>query len=145
MPFKNPALKLIPAIFLCFCLVIPALPATAAAPPTPPQPQILEAAQAPQAARILRQVALSYAPQMSAADRDRDCLQKIALAKRLLDVRRLVELRRETLALMPPGMEVSWEYLRTRRLRQRRPGGRHPERPGLGAGPGPEAPDLLRL
>ncbi len=116
MPFKNPALKLIPAIFLWFWLVIPAFTVKAAGPPTPPPPQILEAAQAPQAARIMRQVALSYAPQMSAADRDRDCLQKIALAKRLLDVRRLVELRRETLALMPPGMEVNWEYLRTRRF-----------------------------
>lgn len=116
MHFKNPALKLISAFFLCFCLIIPALTAKAAAPPTLPHPQIIEAAQANQAARILRQVALSYAPQMSATDRDRDCLQKIALAKRLLDVRRLVELRRETQALLPPGMEVSWEYLRTRRL-----------------------------
>lgn len=116
MPFKNSVLKLIPVFFLCFCLVIPALTAKAAGPPPPPHPQILEASQARQAARILRQVALSYAPQMSAADRDRDCLQKIALAKRLLDVRRLVELRRETLALMPPGMEVNWEYLRTRRF-----------------------------
>ena len=115
MLFKNPALKLLPETFLCFYLLMPALPARAAAPPTPPPPQILEAAQAPRAASILRQVALSYAPQMSAAERDRDCLQKIALAKRLLDVRQLVELRRETLALIPPGMEVNWEYLRTRR------------------------------
>ena len=83
--------------------------------PAPVHPQILEAAQARQAASILGQVALSYATQMSAAERDRDCLQKIALAKRLLDVRRLVELRRETQALLPPGMEVNWEYLRTRR------------------------------
>ncbi|MCL4501004.1 MAG: hypothetical protein M1438_04000 [Deltaproteobacteria bacterium] len=86
-----------------------------AASPTPPHPKILESAQAPRAARILRQAALNYAPQMSAADRDRDCLQKIALAKRLLDVRRLVELRRETRALLPPGMEPNWEYLRSRR------------------------------
>ncbi|MCL4501147.1 MAG: hypothetical protein M1438_04745 [Deltaproteobacteria bacterium] len=85
-----------------------------AAPPTPPHPQILEAAQAPRAARILLQAGLSYAPEMSAADRDRDCLRKIALAKRLLDVRRLVELRRQTMALMPSGQEISWEYLRTR-------------------------------
>jgi hypothetical protein len=56
---------------------------------------------------------------MSATDRERDMLQKIALAKRLIDLRRLVELRKETLALALPGMEVSWEYLRTRRL----PGG----------------------
>ena len=145
MLFKNPALKLIPAIFLCLCLVIPALPATAAAPPTPPPPQILEAAQARQAASILRQVALSYAPQMSAAERDRDCLQKVTLAKRLLGVRRLVELRQETLALLPPGRKSPGSTCAPAAW----PGGDRVgvtlERPGLGAGPGPEAPDLLRL
>ncbi|MCX5891527.1 MAG: hypothetical protein NTW80_00865, partial [Deltaproteobacteria bacterium] len=119
MPFNNPAGKLVAAFFLYFCLVIPALAAQAAGPPTPPPPQILEATLAPQAVRIMRQVGLSYAPRMSAADRDRDCLQKIAQAKRLIDVRRLVELRRETLALMPPGLEVNWEYLRTQRLPNR--------------------------
>ena len=115
MPFKNSAWKLIPVIFLCFCLVGPVAPAKAAG-PNPPHPQIIEATLAPKANRIMRQVALSYAPQMSAADRDRDCLQKIALAKRLIDVRRLVELRRETQALVPSGMEVCWEYLRTLRF-----------------------------
>jgi hypothetical protein len=115
MHFKNLVLKLIPAIFLCFYLVISASIAKAAGPPTPPHPQILEVTQAPHAARILRQVALTYAPQMSPAERQRDMLQKIALAKRLLGVRRLVELRRQALALIPPGQEVSWESLRTRR------------------------------
>lgn len=75
----------------------------------------MEAAQAPQAARILRRVALTYAPRMSPAERDRDCLQKIAQAKRRLGVGRLVELRHQTLALNPPGIEVSWENLRWRR------------------------------
>jgi hypothetical protein len=85
-----------------------------ASPPPPPHPQILEASRAPRAAQILRQVALSYAPGMSASDRDRDLLQKAALARRLLDVRRLVELRRQSLALVPPDQEISWEYLRRR-------------------------------
>ena len=56
----------------------------------PPQPQIVEAARAPQAAGIMRQVALTYAPQMSVNDRERDLLQKAALARRLLDVNRLL-------------------------------------------------------
>jgi len=115
MPFLPPAWKLIPAVFLGFCLVGPAAPVTAAS-LMPPHPQILEASLAPQASQIMRQAALEYAPQMSTSDRDRDCLQKIALAKRLLDVRRLVELRRETLALMPSGLEISWEYMRLRRF-----------------------------
>lgn len=82
----------------------------------PPQAQILEAAQAPQAVRIMRQVALTYAPHLSAADRERDMLQKAALVRRLLDVRKLVELRRQSLDLLPPGQEVSWEDLRRRRF-----------------------------
>ena len=118
MSCKPPAWKLMLAWFLVLCLIIPVAAATAAH-PGPPQPQILEASQAPQATLIMRQVSLSYAPQMSAAERDRDCLQKIALAKRLLKVQRLVELRQETLALMPPEMEVSWESLRLRRFANR--------------------------
>lgn len=115
MSAKIPGCSLIPALFLGLCLA-GAAPAPAAAPPSPPQPQILEASQAPRTASILRQVALSYAPQMSPADRERDMLQKIALAKRLIGVTRLLDLRKETLPLMPPGQEVSWEYLRGRRL-----------------------------
>jgi hypothetical protein len=64
---------------------------------------------------MLHQVALSYAPGLSAADRERDMVQKAALARRLLDVNRLVELRRQALALVPSGQEVSWEDLRRRR------------------------------
>jgi hypothetical protein len=60
------------------------------------------------------QVALTYAPGMSTTDRERDMLQKAALARRLLDVQRLVELRRQTLDLSPPSAEVSWEDLRRR-------------------------------
>ncbi len=65
---------------------------------------------------MLQQVALTYAPGMSAADRERDFLQKAALARRLLEVNRLVELRRQSLALLPEGKEVSWEDLRRRRF-----------------------------
>ncbi len=82
----------------------------------PPRAQILEASRAPQAARMLQQVALTYAPGMSALDRERDFLQKAALARRLLEVNRLVELRRQSLALLPEGKEVSWEDLRRRRF-----------------------------
>jgi hypothetical protein len=42
-------------------------------------------------------------------------LQKIALAKRLLGVARPKELRQQTLDLIFPGREVSWEDLRMRR------------------------------
>ncbi|MGA9460338.1 MAG: hypothetical protein WBV16_11610, partial [Desulfobaccales bacterium] len=86
----------------------------AAPAPPPPHPRILEAAQAPRAARIISRVPLAYAPSMSQVQRNRDFLDKIELAKRLLGVRRLVEIRKETLAMVPPGMEVSWEYLRWR-------------------------------
>jgi hypothetical protein len=83
----------------------------------PPHPQLLEAARAPQAARMVSQVALSYRPGMPAADRDQDFLQKVRRAKSLLGVgSRLVDLRHQTLALLPPGREVSWEELRLRRF-----------------------------
>ncbi len=111
MPFKNPVWKLIPVFCLYFWLFVTTSAVAAAASP-PPSPQIIETSQAPRAVKILRQVALAYEPQMSSTARDRDMLQKIALVKRLLDLRRLVEMRRQTLALMPPGMEVNWEYLR---------------------------------
>ncbi len=114
MPCKPPAWNLIPA--LLFCLFLGAVPAVQAAGPNPPHPQILETSQASRAEKIMRQVALAYAPQMSQADRERDMLQKAALVKGLLDVRKLVELRRETMALAPPGTEVSWEHLRTLRF-----------------------------
>lgn len=81
----------------------------------PPHPQILEPSLAPQTARILSQVALSYDPGMTARDRERDFLQKVSRAKGLLGVGRLVELRHQTLNLLPPGREVSWEDLRRRR------------------------------
>jgi hypothetical protein len=64
---------------------------------------------------LLRQAALAYRPGMTQAERERDMLQKIALVTRQLVEQRPVEIRRQTLALVPPVMEVSWEYLRHRR------------------------------
>ncbi len=83
-----------------------------------PRPQIMDAARAPQAARVLAQVALAYEPQMPPAAREQDYAAKVALAKRLLGVKKLVELRKQTLALLPPGQPVSWEDLRRRRFTQ---------------------------
>ena len=120
MHSKVLAWSLIPALLLCGWLA-GAAPAAAEvarrpdSPTLPAHPRILEAAQAPRTARILRQVALTYAPQMSERDREIDFLQKVTLAKRLLGVGRLVALRHETLALLLPGQEVSWEDVRRRR------------------------------
>ena len=82
----------------------------------PSPPQIIEVSKAPKAARMLRQAALDYSPRMSQAERDRDFLSKIAQAKQLLGVSgKLLELRHQTMKLIPPGKEVSWEDLRRRR------------------------------
>ncbi len=83
--------------------------------PVPFHPHILEVSQAPHAAAIMRRAALTYMPHMSARDRDRDFLQKVALVKQFLGVGRLVDLRHQTLNLLLPGQEVSWEDLRWRR------------------------------
>ena len=131
--------------FMALVLLAGARPALAEPAPPPPHPRILEATQAPRAARIISRVPLAYAPLMSEPQRRRDFLEEIELAKRLLGVRRLVEIRKETLAMVPPGMEVSWEYLRMAPLAGRRPGGSHPERAGLGPSRSPEGSKLLRL
>ena len=119
MHAKVLAWSLIPALLLCGWLAgaAPAAAAGARRPdsPSPPHSRILEAAQAPRTARLLRQAALTYAPQMSEKDREIDFLQKVTLAKRLLGVGRMVGLRHETLNLLPPGQEVSWEDVRRRR------------------------------
>ncbi len=119
MQSKVLAWSLIPAL-LCGWLAFAAPAAAEVArssdsPPLPAHPRILESSQAPRTGRILRQVALTYAPQMSERDRQIDFFQKIALAKRLLGVGRLVDLRHETLNLLAPGQGVSWEDVRRRR------------------------------
>ena len=84
----------------------------------PPRPQLMEPAQAPHTAKILSQLTLSYEPQMSPEARDQDFLKKIRLAKSLLHIGSLVELRHLSLALSQGSGEVSWETLRARRWPQ---------------------------
>jgi hypothetical protein len=118
MHSKVLAWSLIPALLWCGWLAGAAAAEVARRsdpPPLPAQARILEASQAPRTARILRQVPLTFAPQMSERDRQIDFIQKVTQAKRLLGVGRLVELRHETLNLLAPGQGVSWEDLRHRR------------------------------
>jgi hypothetical protein len=119
MRFRSALTSLIPAICLAIILPVVLFSATdtrSADSPVPPlHPRLVDAAQAPQTARILRQVALTYKPGMSARAREIDFIEKVALAKRLLGVGRLVELRHQTLNLMTRGEEFSWEELRLRR------------------------------
>jgi hypothetical protein len=104
---------------LALTLIVLTVPLNAGQPRprgNPSRPFILEPTLAPNAARILRQIALSYEPGLSAEDRDRDMLQKIARAKSLLDLRRPVELRHGSLAIIDSrGREPSWEFLRLQR------------------------------
>jgi hypothetical protein len=120
MQSKVLAWSLISALLWCGCLAYAAPAAAEVArrsesPALPAHSRILEAAQAPQTARIMRQVALTYAPQMPEKDRQIDFIHKVTLAKRLLGVGRLVELRHETLNLLAPEQGVSWEDVRRRR------------------------------
>jgi hypothetical protein len=81
---------------------------------------LLEPGRALATARILRQVALRYAPGMTPQARDQDYLSKIRTLRDTLPGGRVVELRRQSLALLQArGREPSWEFLR----RQRWPGG----------------------
>jgi hypothetical protein len=111
------------SLFLAICLIAAwaagALGADNQPGPLPFHPRILEAARAPKTAGNLSRVALTYAPQMLEREREIDFSQKITLAKRLLGVGQLVGLRHETLNLLTPGQEVSWEDVR----RCRWPGG----------------------
>src|SRR4030042_4831265 len=74
----------------------------------PPRPQLVEPAQAPHTAKILSQLTLSYEPQMSPEARDQDFLKKIRLAKSLLHIGSLVELRHLSLALLTGAGGGSW-------------------------------------
>jgi hypothetical protein len=78
----------------------------------PPRPLLLHPELAPQAAGILQQVALSYDPHLTSQARDRDFLGKVSLAKELLSVTQLQDLRQQSLALLNNHEEVSWEALR---------------------------------
>jgi hypothetical protein len=81
-------------------------------PGQPPHPQLLDSQLTPQAARILEQAALLYEPHMTPQARDRDFLGKISLAKELLSVTQLRDLRQQSLALLNNREEVSWETFR---------------------------------
>ncbi len=115
---SSPVRRWLP-FFLAFVLaaVFPLpWPRNSRAAASPPRPALLEPASAPRTARILEQIALSYEPGLSPGDRDRDMLWKISRAKELLGIRRPVELRRRSLALINShGREPSWEFLRHKR------------------------------
>ena len=81
-------------------------------PGLPPRPQLVNPQRAPQAARILSQVALRYDPGVTSQARDRDFLEKVTLAKKLLSITQLVDLRRQSLALLNNREEPSWETFR---------------------------------
>lgn len=81
-------------------------------PGQPPRPHLQDAGAAPQAARVLSQVALRYEPNMTPQARDQDYLSKVSLAKRLLSVNQLLDLRQQSLALLGNQNEPSWETLR---------------------------------
>jgi len=107
-------------LLLCICLVLgTGLKAQAEdSRGQPPRPQLLHPQRAPQAADILQQVALRYDPQMTSQARDRDFLEKVSLAKELLSLTQLKDLRRQSLALLNNREETSWETLRTLRWPQ---------------------------
>ncbi len=87
-------------------------------PRQPPRPQLQTPRDAPQAARIISQLALCYDPDMTQAARDKDFLEKIALAKKLLGVTNLEDLREQTLALLTDRDDPSWETVRCLRWPQ---------------------------
>jgi hypothetical protein len=78
----------------------------------PPGPRLQDPRGVPQANGVLKAVALSYDPGMTPEARDRDFLNKVTLAKKLLALSNLVELRQQSLDLLNGRGEVSWETLR---------------------------------
>jgi hypothetical protein len=77
------------------------------------RPHLVDPQLAPQAAGILPQIALRYDPHMTPQARDRDFLEKAALAKDVLSVTRLVDLRRQSITLLDGQEDFSWETLRS--------------------------------
>jgi len=105
--------------FLMGALSLPTLAADTILLLPPPRPQVVEAARFPHTARILRQIALSYTAGLARQEREQDFLQKLAQAKNLLNLSRLVDLRFQTLALAAAhGKEPSWEFFRDQRWPQ---------------------------
>lgn len=81
-------------------------------PGQPPRPRLVDPQLAPRAARILEQTALRYDPRMTSQARDRDFLEKASLAKELLSITQLQDLRKQSLDLLSNREEPSWETLR---------------------------------
>ncbi len=96
---------------VCWLGVAPSEGRAGDSPGLPPRPRLQSPQFAPQAARILEQVALAYEPDMPPSARDRDYLSKVALAKQLVGVTRLLDLRHQSLSLLN-NQEPSWETLR---------------------------------
>jgi hypothetical protein len=110
--------SLFPSVAVLFLLAWPAGSPGAVrsqlGPTIPAPPQILETSKAPQTAAIMKQLALTYAPGMTSKARDQDFLTKVRLAKKLLGVGKLVDLRHQSLNLRAGVGEVSWEEMRRR-------------------------------
>jgi hypothetical protein len=78
-----------------------------------PAPRLAGATAAPELAAMLQKVALRYDPGMTQEDRDRDFMEKIALARGALKLTNLKEMRQRSLDLIESHCgEISWEYLR---------------------------------
>lgn len=101
----------LPLILICLSLGMGLEAEALASPAQPPRPHLQAPQLTPGAARILAQVALAYEPHMSPQARDRDYLSKVTLAKNLLDITQLLDLRHQSLSLLN-NREPSWETLR---------------------------------
>jgi len=103
-------------LFSCLLISLAAVPAkvlqAGASPGQPPYPRLEDPQAAPRAASILEQVRLRYDRGLTPEERDRDFLGKIALAKKLLSLNQLLELRNQSLTLLNGYGETSWETLR---------------------------------
>jgi hypothetical protein len=108
---------LLPLMLICLVWGLGPAAQAQASPAQPPRPSLQSPQLAPRAARILEQVALAYEPHMSPQVRDRDYLGKVALAKKLLDLTQLLDLRHQSLSLLN-NQEPSWETLRLRKWPQ---------------------------
>lgn len=78
----------------------------------PPRPALVAPHLAPRTDALLKEVALRYEPDLTPQARDRDYLEKIQRARRMLGLAQLVDLRSQTLRLLEGRGEVSWEILR---------------------------------
>jgi hypothetical protein len=113
------AIFLMLSLALCGCRVKPPVPPPVVEEPPPepvklgPAPRLVHPASAPALVELLQKGSLRYDPGMTAQDRDRDFVDKIAQARRLMKLERIKEMRERSLALIDSKCgEISWEYLR---------------------------------